>query len=480
MFVFVLFSGNNLVQITVFSKSDASTSRNLPLRKRKVQKFTAARALTTRIIYFNSIFSTRRAESQMFEDDDDFDPLFDGDEVIEVANTNKENNRNGIKLTSPTNKGHGGPDLKDDPFAGISAEDDESLLEASLFTAPQPRLKALGVIEPKTQPKFGLPGVTPSPKIPTQPTKRPIAKAPQTLPKPEPVPGPHVPQKRRRKIPGPAGMLHDLSQSTQERKSPSKGPKAKSFSLRAVLDSDAWRTMLRDLDLDESDPDCLINRFNLAWVKTRNCPGIAKRAPVLVCVLAELDAKFDDPRVELRDRSGSLAAMVSKGVMDAHAGSLVPGSILVLREVHVMMSLVDHFVLITNENLVTIYRPTEAGFEVENVCKVTRLDLELAAKLQVAKEKRLCSRRKAQQATESSPEMAGGPGRNMARVSGSAVSGLAANPRMMASTPVRANPGIASPNPGATNDIPSGLFDDEEDEEFLCSLDEASILGGGS
>ncbi len=65
----------------------------------------------------------------------------------------------------------------------------------------------------------------------------------------------------------------------------------------------SWRQMLRDQGQDESDPGAVINRFNMAWVKKKTCPGMTKRAPALFCVLRSIDLSSADPgcQLEVRD-----------------------------------------------------------------------------------------------------------------------------------------------------------------------------------
>ncbi len=231
---------------------------------------------------------------------------------------------------------------------------------------------------------------------------------------------------KRRRIPGPAGMDRRAGGGKRRRgihlegasgKSPSESsPRGASGDgnggASSYLSSPAWRQMLSDHGQDERDPDAVINRFNIKWIKSSSSSngggGFLKHSPALFCVIRSLDLSSLDPKCELEDRSGVVAGMIHRDVVENHGACIAPGTVLVIKDLQVrkglrcekratfrergflpsqvIMSLRSQHVIVTMSNLATMYRSNAGsggpgpGLYTENVHRLTKEDLESIAR----------------------------------------------------------------------------------------------------
>ncbi|TRY62521.1 hypothetical protein TCAL_16612 [Tigriopus californicus] len=204
---------------------------------------------------------------------------------------------------------------------------------------------------------------------------------PQKRPSPSDDSKPELQWKRsRRKIPGPAGMLsakvkHDLEAvQTQDQMASQTGTKVK------IADSRVWRQMVQEHDLTPNNPKSLLNRYNIEWVKRKTCPGTGKKAPVLYCALKALDLTSMDPKIELEDPSGHVDGVIHRDVIDKFGPLIQIRSVLVLKNVHVIMNVLHHYVLITLNNLAHIYKPDGPSVISERILTLSQIDLERNAR----------------------------------------------------------------------------------------------------
>ena len=77
-------------------------------------------------------------------------------------------------------------------------------------------------------------------------------------------------------------------------------PEASQDQDESTFFSDTWSEMLRDCKLDESDPNSMINKYNVAWAKRKTCPGNSKKIPMLSCVLKSIDLSSIDPTCQIQ------------------------------------------------------------------------------------------------------------------------------------------------------------------------------------
>jgi hypothetical protein len=194
---------------------------------------------------------------------------------------------------------------------------------------------------------------------------------------PPPPPPPRPPSSssapKRRKFPGPAGNLTRIATSKgflYRQISPDEETANRIAAARAsgglnfgdeFPASDAWSRMLEDKNMDENDPEAAVNRYSVAWVKRKTIPGTTKRAPILICLLQQIDLDDPDARCILQDRSGKVEATFHRDVVEAYADYMRPGTVLELKDVRVLMSARTHCVIVTKDNVVALYRTRDDG-----------------------------------------------------------------------------------------------------------------------
>jgi hypothetical protein len=149
--------------------------------------------------------------------------------------------------------------------------------------------------------------------------------------------------------------------------------------------------VIADRNIDERHPDSVVNKYSSAWVKRKTCPGMEKRVPIFVCLLRQVDLTAMDPGCVLADRAGCVSATVHREVIERYGTFFHPGAALVLKNVHVVMTARNHYMLITLNNLVTLYRPKDGASSVDcrDICKLTSDDIDSATKAAEEEERRL-------------------------------------------------------------------------------------------
>uniref|UniRef100_A0A0K2V521 Homologous recombination OB-fold protein OB-fold domain-containing protein n=2 Tax=Lepeophtheirus salmonis TaxID=72036 RepID=A0A0K2V521_LEPSM len=179
--------------------------------------------------------------------------------------------------------------------------------------------------------------------------------------------GPESPGKsRKRKFPGPAGILLESSPSSKIRfenssdeikddyetlKENNQGTTTENENSDDLC-GDIWMKMLSDYDTSCDE----IDSYSISKLKGQSLPGSSKKTPILFVVIKSIDTAAPDPTCSLVDPSGSINGMIHRAVMEKYRVHLSIGSILVLRNVAVLMTLRNHYVNVTLNNLLSIYQ----------------------------------------------------------------------------------------------------------------------------
>ncbi|XP_040579649.1 uncharacterized protein [Lepeophtheirus salmonis] len=109
--------------------------------------------------------------------------------------------------------------------------------------------------------------------------------------------------------------------------------------------------------LSDYDTSCdEIDSYSISKLKGQSLPGSSKKTPILFVVIKSIDTAAPDPTCSLVDPSGSINGMIHRAVMEKYRVHLSIGSILVLRNVAVLMTLRNHYVNVTLNNLLSIYQ----------------------------------------------------------------------------------------------------------------------------
>ncbi|XP_022256691.1 uncharacterized protein LOC111089124 [Limulus polyphemus] len=152
---------------------------------------------------------------------------------------------------------------------------------------------------------------------------------------------------RKRKFPGPAGLLPNLQlgQSVLEFSAldspvPEKSPVIptaielpNSQTVEEEFTKVPWTNMLNDLEISESDPNSILN-FNISWIvrkaRTKQLPN--GKVPVLVVLIKEIDVKGAEASVTFRDRTGEIQGTIHRKLVEEYQMYLKPGCVLVLKQ----------------------------------------------------------------------------------------------------------------------------------------------------
>ncbi|XP_069991314.1 uncharacterized protein [Penaeus vannamei] len=127
---------------------------------------------------------------------------------------------------------------------------------------------------------------------------------------------PRGPLIQRRKFPGPAGILPDLGSSAtescvlklQEKAAPVPVPQEVVCSQNSANDFTCgpWQQMLNDLELDQNNPKCPLEVFNIKWVLRRASlrgQAAVRKVPFLAVMLRNLDVTHVDAQALLKDKT---------------------------------------------------------------------------------------------------------------------------------------------------------------------------------
>ncbi|XP_071454729.1 uncharacterized protein [Hetaerina americana] len=188
---------------------------------------------------------------------------------------------------------------------------------------------------------------------------------------------------RRRKFPGPAGLLPeldkkrcypDLSQLPAEsidRRSlytssdavdESETTLSQPCAVGSLFGNDSpWASLRHDFNLNSSDSNRgPLSKICLKWARqkatARQLP--AHKVPFLAVAIHALDCSSPDPCVILRDPTGEMGGTLHREVWDRHGYLLHPGAAMALRQVGVLSTGAAarrHYLNITENNLLSIY-----------------------------------------------------------------------------------------------------------------------------
>eukprot|EP00096_Caligus_rogercresseyi_P006400 TRINITY_DN2280_c0_g1_i5.p1 TRINITY_DN2280_c0_g1~~TRINITY_DN2280_c0_g1_i5.p1 ORF type:complete len:309 (-),score=79.19 TRINITY_DN2280_c0_g1_i5:59-985(-) len=159
---------------------------------------------------------------------------------------------------------------------------------------------------------------------------------------------------RKRKFPGPAGVILENSIHKSPESRAAIGKRTEVLSIDKTdsdLFGDLWRKMLEDYESSEEE----IRPFTIAGLKKESLPGSSKKTPILFVVLRSIDPSSPDPSCVLSDPSGSINGMIHRDVMEQYRSHLSSGSVLALRNVAILMTLRNHYVNVTLNNLLSLY-----------------------------------------------------------------------------------------------------------------------------
>ncbi|XP_033745309.1 uncharacterized protein LOC117330870 isoform X2 [Pecten maximus] len=177
--------------------------------------------------------------------------------------------------------------------------------------------------------------------------------------------------KRKRKFPGPAGLLPrlgqghtldspDISKVKDDVVSPEQGIEKtdlimSSQSGEEVFNERPWQTLMRDLQDDGQDT---LQRFSLASSLQKAKKKQLPKGKVLfvMAVIETLEWPGKDASVTLKDKSGTIQGTIHESLMKEYECDLQPGSVLVLRQVSVISPTSrNHYLNITPANVVCVY-----------------------------------------------------------------------------------------------------------------------------
>lgn len=180
-----------------------------------------------------------------------------------------------------------------------------------------------------------------------------------------------VSNKRKRKFPGPAGLLPKLGQShtldspdvskvKEDNVSPEQVIEKTDLILSSqsgeeVFNDRPWQTLMKDLQDDGQDT---LQRFSLASSLQKAKKKQLPRGKILfvMAVIETLEWPGKDASVTLKDKSGTIQGTIHESLMKEYECDLQPGSVLVLRQVSVISPTSrNHYLNITPANVVCVY-----------------------------------------------------------------------------------------------------------------------------
>ncbi|CAG0890663.1 unnamed protein product [Darwinula stevensoni] len=178
-------------------------------------------------------------------------------------------------------------------------------------------------------------------------------------------------KKRRRKFPGPAGLLNPGSAVFQNDPG-GRQTLGNTNSIEVIPSSQdsevnfekgPWKHALEELGLDEQDPGSLLTRFNIPWVmrSAEACQFVIRKVPLLVVMLKSIEVNASGgASCVVRDRAGEMRASLHSDILKDRASLLQAGSVLLLRDIGVFSPSGlghhrRHYLNITLQNLLRIY-----------------------------------------------------------------------------------------------------------------------------
>eukprot|EP00058_Branchiostoma_floridae_P006442 XP_002591930.1 hypothetical protein BRAFLDRAFT_79529 [Branchiostoma floridae] len=190
-----------------------------------------------------------------------------------------------------------------------------------------------------------------------------------------------TPRVKKRKFPGPAGILPKLSEDKQlddvavatpqtpSHSAMARKPKDEDLSSSQLSQEDprrgSWDTMKKELGLHEDNSSCILGKNNIALVLRRASLKLLPQGKVpQLCVwvkLLSLDGR--NGSVVFRDHTGEMQGTIHQKVLEEYPSDIKVGTTLVLRQVGVFSpSARNHYLNITLNNIVQVYPPgTKSG-----------------------------------------------------------------------------------------------------------------------
>ena len=114
-----------------------------------------------------------------------------------------------------------------------------------------------------------------------------------------------------------------------------------------------WNRAMQELEM--IDKRYLATQFDTRWIKDLSQVGSVRKMPFFVCKIDRMDYATLDPKVYLEDCYGTVEGGVHREVIDQFGLEFRPGSVIVLQNVSVIISIRGQYLNITLNNLVSIY-----------------------------------------------------------------------------------------------------------------------------
>lgn len=200
----------------------------------------------------------------------------------------------------------------------------------------------------------------------------------------------------QRLFPGPAGLLPRITPSTSHSLVVDPGDWARpgeggedrdpGLSLLHIQTLPAW--LRARSELQAMDRDRVAESYNTAWVRSRGkevVQATTSKMPVFLCVIRSLDLSCVDPPCRLGDEQGEVEGSLHREVLEKHGKEVGPGTVLLLRNVVVLLANKTQYVNITCDNLVSIYLGESSPSHVHTM---TPHQLEEAARIAKTRERR--------------------------------------------------------------------------------------------
>ncbi|XP_078656200.1 uncharacterized protein LOC144902570 [Branchiostoma floridae x Branchiostoma belcheri] len=190
-----------------------------------------------------------------------------------------------------------------------------------------------------------------------------------------------TPRGKKRRFPGPAGILPKLSEDKQlddvaiatpqtpSHSAVAKKPNDEDLSSSQLSQEDprkgSWDTMKKELGLHEDNSSCILGKNNIALVLRRASLKLLPQGKVSqLCVWVKLlSSDGRNGSVVFRDHTGEMQGTIHQKVLEEYPSEIKAGTTLVLRQVGVFSpSARNHYLNITLNNIVQVYPPgTKSG-----------------------------------------------------------------------------------------------------------------------
>lgn len=183
--------------------------------------------------------------------------------------------------------------------------------------------------------------------------------------------GDHVTPKRKRKFPGPAGILPELGPGRSlDMLSPAAVNTAPSVtnglpqedsvilcsqSTDDVFSDTPWQALLKDL---AEDGQKLLKKFSISstLLKAGKRQLVQGKAALIFGVIDSIESHGSEASVTIRDKSGRMQGTIHRDLFKEHETDLQMGTVLVLKQVSIIsLSNRNHYLNITPNNVVVLY-----------------------------------------------------------------------------------------------------------------------------